>query len=1224
MGDLRIIRRAAVGRVARLGDLYDARKDKFICMRDLRDVLKKKGVCETKKDESEDEEYMSGVGFLISNSDNESGPNSEHDSSFDAHCNAKKGKCLGANALVEPMNKAKIYEEESKSPAGNTTDLKNEKFEKRDPGSRLDQSSGKNFDAKKERHLNANVFKEPLSEENILEEDTMERDISLNETNTLREQFERLGIEKELSLSIMSSMVNLRGSSAYLNSQYSSGKLAHMTLTYTVNAMYQNAPWVPSMLDTDYRACKDATHFVCGIFWGAKCNITCEYHSSRNDTEEQVKEKLQEEINRLKMALSVEDNAMVHSSKNFDVDDASNFSYHIKSDLENDVTTTFQGAIDAVASLEKAVLEKNVGKGVPIAYEMWPFSSFRKKYKLKINSGAVFKQIEEGAVDKIFQTMQTARKNRQQINDVIETFNKNEDAVSSTDLEAAKSLLNSFDIEEAKFKSDLARALFETRSGNENLILTLDDVLKSFHDRECSPDKIIASIKKYDGTVHKLKVINEFKDKNVSYFGKRGSIEEILGTADIVYALYMDHQESNTCFEEWEKQIALLSRLVTAHENDNGVRLAIVDCEFHQRPAGKNSMRIQLYHKERGWEDLPQGVDENIEECIIDMAVEGPFEQKSKKLVMFEISCPKSFDGICQKDECQWICRQCKEVIEYGIDDDCLYCRCGKASRFKVKFRCNGLQHGLSYADFHSSRMREVLYSWKRAIKETNILIMGETGVGKSTWINAIANYFAFPTLEHAIDANDVKVCIPCSFSFTSQTGNRQTISVGAESKNEVQEAGQSATQMPRAYRFDIGKQLITLLDTPGLADVRGIEQDKINMENVLGHLSHYDEIHGICFLLKANQSRLTASFRFCVMELLRHLHKSAVDNIVFCFTHTGGKSRQQGDSLPTLEVLLKGLEGPRIPFSEANQFFFENDSFKCLAGMKNGIEFTQQEIGDYSSSWEKSMEETSRLINHVKTLSPHKIKDTVSLNNARRKILELSKPLTETAANIQENVDRADKKHRELNASEEEARTLQDQLHLDVFKLVHTRLERPRTVCTHKSCVKYVQDEDGNQKISYEKPCHEPCTLPFVEAETVGRFGMIFCRKMLFGRRCKECGHSWKCHMQISYELKRKRERVIDKDTQKLLNENQNSKAALDNFIKDLDTYIEELENEQAVITNICAQFGCYLKENSITPFNDAVDSHLDMLIWQEEGKCPPNEKAIKNLKGMKEKYQQ
>ena len=141
---------------------------------------------------------------------------------------------------------------------------------------------------------------------------------------------------------------------------------------------------------------------------------------------------------------------------------------------------------------------------------------------------------------------------------------------------------------------------------------------------------------------------------------------------------------------------------------------------------------------------------------------------------------------------------------------------------------------------------------------------------------------------------------------------------------------------------------------------------------------------------------------------------------------------------------------------------------------------------------------------------------------------------------------------------------------------------------------------------------------------ETVGHVGILFCRKMCFGRACKECGHSWRVHMQISYELKRKCVRVIDEDKQKLLSENQSSKAALDKFTKFLETYIEELKNEQGVITNICAQFGCYLMKNSITPFNDAVDSHLDMLIRQERDKCPRNESAIRSLKGMKEKYQQ
>ena len=34
--------------------------------------------------------------------------------------------------------------------------------------------------------------------------------------------------------------------------------------------------------------------------------------------------------------------------------------------------------------------------------------------------------------------------------------------------------------------------------------------------------------------------------------------------------------------------------------------------------------------------------------------------------------------------------------------------------------------------------------------KEINVLILGETGVGKSTWINGLANYIEFDNLEAA------------------------------------------------------------------------------------------------------------------------------------------------------------------------------------------------------------------------------------------------------------------------------------------------------------------------------------------------------------------------------------------------------------------------------------------------------------------------------------------
>ncbi|MCP6336198.1 hypothetical protein NL449_29675, partial [Klebsiella pneumoniae] len=75
---------------------------------------------------------------------------------------------------------------------------------------------------------------------------------------------------------------------------------------------------------------------------------------------------------------------------------------------------------------------------------------------------------------------------------------------------------------------------------------------------------------------------------------------------------------------------------------------------------------------------------------------------------------------------------------------------------------------------------------------------------------------------------------------------------------------------------FYLGKKLVRLIDTPGLGDTEGIEKDREHLNNILNHISLLKEIHGICILLRPNETRFGALFSFCISELLFNLHKNA------------------------------------------------------------------------------------------------------------------------------------------------------------------------------------------------------------------------------------------------------------------------------------------------------------------------------------------------------------
>ena len=165
------------------------------------------------------------------------------------------------------------------------------------------------------------------------------------------------------------------------------------------------------------------------------------------------------------------------------------------------------------------------------------------------------------------------------------------------------------------------------------------------------------------------------------------------------------------------------------------------------------------------------------------------------------------------------------------------------------------------------------------AEKTVTILLLGEARVGKSTFINAFANYLRHHDISEA--ENDVTCLIPSYYTLITEDGPK-IITLGRESQHGN---GDLKDPEPRCYDFSFGDTTVNLIDTPSIGDTSGPETDSLNLRSLLRFIEKFQDINAICILLKPNKERFTVSFRYYILEFLSALKRSAKDNIVF-FIH--------------------------------------------------------------------------------------------------------------------------------------------------------------------------------------------------------------------------------------------------------------------------------------------------------------------------------------------------
>ena len=639
-------------------------------------------------------------------------------------------------------------------------------------------------------------------------------------------------------------------------------------------------------------------------------------------------------------------------------------------------------------------------------------------------------------------------------------------------------------------------------------------------------------------------------------------------------------------------------------------RIMLVDCDAIGKHLEKSHI-VHVRNQQEVTKDLFEQRHFIADKCLarrFKKSLDVSLVQKPVKRRRVRLPCP---GPDCDYGTmCDWICSDCNAPLGYGFTDDYIYCDCGRSLYTSYIFKCNGPRHGKGFTGYKKAAILPILRSLTSS-ENLNILILGESGVGKSTFINAFVDYLAFHSLNDAMNADKLEWVIPCSFS--TQVMDRSNpesaiqqieVKVGSRSDEHDGSKGQSATQQTAVYPVNIGNSTIRLIDTPGVGDTRGVEYDRKNMSDILSTLSSYDELHGIIILLKSNNSRLSVTFRFCVKELLTHLHRDATQNVVFGFTNTRISNYTPGDTFKPLTALLAEHPDVGLNLTTHTTYCFDSESFRFLAAHKSGT--TMENLEDFRRSWQHSKDESWRLIEHFKSRKPHLVKHMISLNSTRELISQLTKPMAEISQIIRTNIELNKDQVADWNNTRLTGTRLRSRLRLQKIQLKVMDLDEPRTVCCNPSCTETRADSNGEDKqvTVYRTHCHEVCYLTDVKSDQMAHPALIGCTAFGGSDACNHCSHHWSEHMHVLYELDEEFITVEDPEVEKQVRANADDVTLRETAINSLKFQIQEYREEQALIRKAAVQFGWFLRKNSITPYNDALLAYLDHLIKEEEAK--------------------
>lgn len=464
------------------------------------------------------------------------------------------------------------------------------------------------------------------------------------------------------------------------------------------------------------------------------------------------------------------------------------------------------------------------------------------------------------------------------------------------------------------------------------------------------------------------------------------------------------------------------------------------------------------------------------------------------------------------------------------------------------------------------------------------ILLVGETGTGKTTLINAMVNYI------FGVNFDD-------DFRFILVDERDDPDRSEAQSQTDYITAFvfHNMPGMPFEYNY-------VLIDTPGFGDTRGIERDQqmiLQIEKFLTQDYGVDQVDGVGFVIPASATRLTHTQRYVYDSLASVFGKDIKDNIFIMATFADARKP------PVLAALREAnMDYGHVYRFNNSALYAKNKKFKLTDSDTSDSD--EDDVSSTGQYWDLAHKSMCNFFSKLGETSPTSLTLTKDVLEERRHLQVI---LSGLHIQIRLGLSKLSNLNRERDMlarlDDEMKGTMNYHTIIDIPKIIKVNLEPHECVTNCEKC---------------SFTCHFPCFLP----KTSDKFN---CSAMSNGA-CTVCPAKclWDCHhnMNFRFEITYVQERIT---AQQLLQRYNNAFEGSVTKKKMIQAIRDDINRHGKILLNMIREIQRHvdrLEEIALKPNPLSTKEYIDLMIESEKmQKRPKFEARMEMLLRLKEEVQ-